>query len=75
MIASEMHLSELDLDLVDSDSDMFLGAYLTLEKITNFEMTVNPHFKDWDPVLNLKKLKSSVHQIIKVCEWVLGVIL
>ena len=75
MSISELNISELDLDLIESDSDLFSHQYIKPEKIIDFEMTVNPHFKDWDPVLNLKKLKSSVHQIIKVCEWVLGVIL
>ena len=69
MSMSELHISELELDIPELDDEIFLPQTIVPEEVTNFEMAVNPHFKNWDPMLNLKKLKSSVHQIIKVCGW------
>ena len=37
-----------------------------VKQVVKMEESTNPFFKDWDPVLNLKNLKSRVHQIIKV---------
>lgn len=30
------------------------------------QVFVNEHMKDWDPELNMKHLKSNIHNIIKV---------
>ena len=60
-----------DGDNPEKDSDIFGPQDIVPEVIVNFEMRVNQQRKDSDPVLNLTKLKLSVHQIIKVRDSIL----
>lgn len=53
-------------DLPEDEEKFIAGEEIAPKRVVELEMSINPHFKNWDPLHNLKMLKSRVHQIIKV---------